>query len=284
MVGYSKCNFMRKILISIVLLWLYQGCSQQDNLVAPDKKLNEDLLDKIESIYSTSTRVNLKSGEATRYVTPDNINYIPSGESFSFTNIEDGNITITARGLEYSSQDGGSFSLSPLAESLGGGSVTAGETQLDINLTFCITAGESTDVEGLNPFGSDNLGAVLGYSIDMQMINSIENQEEFDFESIFKGMALFYVFADELDGRFPIVDPFSNEEPGNNQGFAVVFDIMEEKFYLSSSGNIQIAGGTMSFTGKFIELDFEFEDFSELEPEDDMSYSIVSGSGVLNCN
>ncbi|MBI1266588.1 MAG: hypothetical protein GC193_04055 [Cryomorphaceae bacterium] len=171
-----------------------------------------------------------------------------------------------------------------------GGTVVAGETALDVNYTFCFSASDEALGLDLFDFGGDSfdgVSIVLGIAGDFEALAEGEVDEDATFEDFFQGFAMYIVYDNEASGSYEILnwledlDEDSDELAGH--GFAYVIDFVNFSIYLSASGDLDVSGGQISFSGEYLgllDLFLEFTDEEEGEPE----FSVVSGFGTMGCN
>ncbi len=170
-----------------------------------------------------------------------------------------------------------------------GGTVVAGNSELDINYTFCFSASE--EALGLDLFdigGEDFTGisGVVGFAGDFEALQTGEFTEDDDILDFFQGIAYYVVYDNEASGNYPILNWFDDldESPDNLQGngFAWVFAFSEPAgIYFSQSGDLNVSGGSIDFEGTYFGL--EISDF-DLEEFEDFEFVEVEGFGTMGCN
>ena len=211
--------------------------------------------------------------------------------SFSFT-------TAPASGISFASSNGGQWvwtedgGMVVLTEpqaglGAGGGTVSAGNTTLDINLAVCFAVGD--DALGGGLFGPDmgEVAGVIGISGDF---DALQNGDFSDGESdpfqYFHGFAYYFVYADNLSNTsydvLNWIDDLNNDDL-DNFSFAFIISFQNDGgIYLSKDGAITVNDGTMEFNnGHYYAV--EGVGFFDDDEDSDASYSVVSGYGAMGC-
>jgi len=175
----------------------------------------------------------------------------------------------------------------------GGGTVVAGSTALNIDLTVCLSIEEIASGDGYGDlfdsgFGFTDYGAVFGIAGDFEgLANADWDAEDFDPFQYFQGYAAYYVLANELSGNhevFDWLDASSNDgNDYNDMASSFVMDFSNFSLYFATSGSINVSGGSMTFNGEYIAIEDLFLDFLS-EGEEDPQVSVVSGYGTMGCN
>lgn len=170
-----------------------------------------------------------------------------------------------------------------------GGTVVAGETALDVNYTFCFSASDEAlglDLFDLGGDSFDGVSVVLGIAGDFEALADGEVDEDASFEDFFQGFAMYIVYDNEASGSYEILNWLEDLEEDPDQleghGFAYVLDFTNLSIYLSASGDLDVSGGQISFSGEYLGLLDLFLDFTEDEGEPE--FAIVSGFGTMGCN
>ena len=178
----------------------------------------------------------------------------------------------------------------------GGGTVVAGSTILNMDLTICLSLEEVAEGDGMfDLFDSDTTfsqyAAVIGIAGDFEALESSdENNSDFDPFEFLEGYAAFNVIADDVSGSHEVFNWMDAEnadtEDFDDMAYAVVFDFQNFSLYFSNSGTVTTSGGTMEFSGTFIGFTDLLEDlFSENSSEDfGNDAEEVSGYGSMGCN
>lgn len=211
--------------------------------------------------------------------------------SFSFS-------TMPASGINFASSNGGQWvwteegGIVVITEPQaglggGGGTVSAGNTTLDINLAVCFALGDEAIGGGL--FGPDmgDVAGVIGISGDFEALQSGDFSDGEDPFQYFHGFAYYYVYADQLsDTSYDVLNWIDDlgqpEEDLQDFSFAFIISFQNEGgIYLSKDGAITVNGGSMEFSGNYYAVEgVGFFDDSE---DQDASYSTVSGYGAMGC-
>ncbi len=178
----------------------------------------------------------------------------------------------------------------------GGGTVVAGETILNMDITICLSLQEVAEGDGMfDLFDSDTTfteyAAVIGIAGDFEALESAdENSSDFDPFGFLEGYAAFNVIADDVSGSHEVFNWLDAEnadaEDFDDLAYAVVFDFQNFSLYFSNTGTVTTSGGTMEFSGTFIGFTDLLEDlFSENSSEDfGGDAEEVSGYGSMGCN
>jgi hypothetical protein len=170
-----------------------------------------------------------------------------------------------------------------------GGTVVAGSSALDINYTFCFAADESALGFDLFDTGAElsGISGVVGIAGDFEALLNEEVDSTANFNDFFQGFAAYFVYADEAQGSYPILNWFddldSSADDLADKGFSYVFDFSQGAFYLSESGNMNVSGGSMSFNGEYLGIEGLFDALFE-ESEEEPQFTTVSGFGTMGCN
>jgi hypothetical protein len=171
-----------------------------------------------------------------------------------------------------------------------GGTVVAGSTALDINYSFCFSA--SDEALGLDLFdtgaGIEGISGVIGIAGDFEALMNDEVGEDADFTDFFQGFAAYFVYADEAQGSYEILNWLTDlEEEADvlaDKGFSYVFGFEDGSFYLSSGGTMTVSGGSMSFNGEYWGIIGLFDElFGDDSDLDDAEVEDVSGFGQMGC-
>jgi hypothetical protein len=166
-----------------------------------------------------------------------------------------------------------------------GGTVVAGNTTLNINYAFCFSASQEALGLDLFDFGGDFTGvsAVFGIAGNFSALES-GNFDEVELDDLFQGMAMYIVYSNEAQGSYQILNWLDSiEEESNslsNKGFSWVIDFVDFNMYLSNSGDLNVSGGEMDFTGDYLGF---LELFEDIEDEGDLNFAIVPGFGAMGC-
>lgn len=203
----------------------------------------------------------------------------PTGATYTNTGTG-GTFTVASSSFEQNSAAGG-----------GSGTIQVGNSSLPVNYTFCFSAGEEFFGGDLFLNGNedvDGISGVIGVSGDFEAMQNADPNDNVDFEEIFKGMGMYIVYAKQASGSYKILNWIDlmensddNEEPTaddlKNKGFAFFIDFVNKKIYFSYNGDLNVSGGNMTFTGKYLEV-------IGSEDDNDMTVRIVDGLGTMGCN
>jgi len=173
------------------------------------------------------------------------------------------------------------------SNSSSGGTVVAGSSSLDMNYTFCFSSDDAA--YGLNLYDLDStnfsgLSIVIGVSGDFDALANADSTD--DLFSFFHGLAFYVVYDSPADGDYEVVnwlDGLTGLNINSKKAFAYIFDFKDGKLYLSASGNINVTGGDMNYTGKYLEIGGFFEEDGNFD-WNDLTYNIVDGFGTMGCN
>lgn len=177
----------------------------------------------------------------------------------------------------------------------GGGTVVAGSTALNMDLTVCLTFEEVANGDGYGDlfdtgFGFSEYGAVFGIAGDFEGLAEADwDSEDFDPFEFFEGYASYYVITDgELSGSHEVFDWFDASEDGDedysDMASSFVMDFQNFNLYFATSGTVSVSGGTMTFNGEYLALEDLFLDFLDEGDDSDPEFNIVSGYGSMGCN
>ena len=290
---------LNKITIAVLLVaGLFVSCSKESEDVGPSSTKSSTqtnkttVADKATSIIKTFGNLQVSKANQ-RFTTPNGVTYIEDGEEFNFSSAEAGVSIASSDGITFVPGDNGGYVYAnPTGGSFGsgGGTVVAGNTLLNIDFAICLAVND--DDAGYNPFGGFfdfEVGSIIGYAGNFESILNGEidpDDEEVDPSDYFHGFAGYFVFAEELDGTFNVIDFLEeadeDEEELEGLAFSWVFDLQKGKIYISSGGNMTVKGGGMTFNGDYVELAALFSDF-------DLDGGLfnpkpVSGFGTMTCN
>lgn len=176
----------------------------------------------------------------------------------------------------------------------GGGTVVAGNTALNMDLTVCLSVEEVAAGDGYGDlfdtgFGFSEYGAVFGIAGDFEALAEANwDSEDFDPFEFFHGYAAYYVITDgDLEGSHEVFDWLDTSDDGsddyNDMASSFVMDFSNFSLYFATSGNVNVSGGSMTFNGEYIAIEDLFLDFLG-EGEEDPEVSVVSGFGTMGCN
>jgi hypothetical protein len=269
--------FKNRLLMATLAAFLavnFMAC-QRDKLPAPPKESPQAA--KIKRLFKNMPKLVItdpKTGKQLR---------IADG-GFSFANPPSTNFSDPNTGVVWTnSETGGTLYVTGNAfgNNSGGGSVGAGSYTYPINYAFCFQA--DNDFWGTDLFEGwgrnfDGVSGVIGISGDLSPEN-LEGGE--DIEDILNGFAYYLVYDSRAQGNYRIINWFDElEDPDDleGQGFAMIIDFKNEKLFFSKSGQLNVSGGNMTFTGTYLQIDA-----SMFEDDDDPTFREVSGFGTMGC-
>lgn len=252
----------------------YVSSSEKDLAVIKEAKQFADKIKKIK-IVDDKGRVkgiyNKKTG---------GFSFADGGEGFNFS---------SSSGVQWvETAEGGTLYISAgsFGGNAGGGTVQAGTSTLDIGYTFCLSASDSS----MNLFGPSFTGVsmVLGIAGDFE---AILNGDTTSAETLFTGMAMYIVYADEAAGNYDVVNWIDNIDSTNsnaddftNKGFAYVMDFTKPALYFSKEGELNVSGGSIGFSGKYLALLVEEDNEDPFDLSGNVEVEEVDGIGVMGCN
>lgn len=169
-----------------------------------------------------------------------------------------------------------------------GGTVVAGNTILDITYTFCVSV--SSEALGLDLFFEeeefDGFSIVMGIAGDFEALQEGELDEDADFTDFFQGIAWYYIYDNEAQGNYTVLDWFEDldDDPDtfSDNGFACAIGMENFDVYFSTSGSINVSGGDMTFTGEYFGLLNLYNSFFD-DDYDSIDAAIVDGYGTMGC-
>jgi hypothetical protein len=218
-------------------------------------------------------RVNLTESNGFSFSNPPSetgYNYTESTGTYTFvaSSSTNGTVAMAASGF------GGNAS---------GGKVSAGNYSYDMAYTFCLTADD--EGLGLGLFDDDFTGVsmVVGVSGDFNKIADGMDSDSEDFENLFPAIAFYVVYAEKASGSYKVLnwlnDQDLDEAALKNKGFAAIIDFGNGKVFFSKSGELNVSGGSISFSGTYLEVTADFG-----ANYDDLNSKEVSGVGAMGCN
>jgi hypothetical protein len=219
------------------------------------------------------------------------------------TGVRDGGWDFTdPGGINYSSNNGITYSeatttfyISPSSFGQNGGSlggtVVAGGTSLDINYAFCFVADNGDQAVGGDLFSATNastngLSGVIGVSGDFDLLQNSDTST--DFSDIFHGIAFYFVYDGTPSGNYDVINwtdvDWNDTTSFDNKCFAFIFDFVNGRLFLSSSGHINVSGGSMTYNGEYLEVSGFLNDEGEYDLTGELEYHVVPGFGTMGCN
>ena len=169
-----------------------------------------------------------------------------------------------------------------------GGTVVAGNTALDIAYSFCFSVNE--EALGLDLFSVDadfdGISGVIGIAGDFEALANGEIDEDADITDFFQGYAMYFVYDDEANGTYDILNWL--EDVGSDgldgDGFSFVFDFQNFDIYFSNDGTLDVSASSMMFDGTYLGFINFFESFFDEDGDlEDADIQEVSGYGEMGC-
>lgn len=213
-------------------------------------------------------------------------------KSFSFAEPNSGWNFSNDDDLLFVENDGGGGVLFVGSSSLGGntgGTLIMGDQVLDITYTFCVSV--ASEALGLDVFTDgendlDGFSILMGIAGDFDALENGDIDEDSDFLDFFQGIAYYYVYDNEAQGDYEVVDWFENFDTDydgfGDKGFAMALAFENFDVYFSVDGNINVSGGEMTFTGSYFGLLNLVESFFD-DDYDSIDAEIVDGYGTMGC-
>jgi len=278
----------KKLLIAIIAISAISACKKQDPVAGLyGKPIDMDAYKKkAVDMVSNMPEMKVYDHVNDREITVDFFT-----KSFSFSTPNSGWNYSDDEDLTYvpNSQGGGVLYVGP--GSLGantGGTVVAGNTILDITYTFCVSV--SSEALGLDLFFEeeefDGFSIVMGIAGDFEALQEGELDEDSDFTDFFQGIAWYYVYDNEAQGNYTVLDWFEDldDDPDtfSDNGFACAIGMENFDVYFSTSGSIDVSGGQMNFNGEYFGLINLFDSFFGGD-YDSIEAEVVYGYGTMGC-
>jgi outer membrane murein-binding lipoprotein Lpp len=285
---------------------LFAGCSKEsvvssvggnpENLNSKKVTLTSDQAREVREMYGRVPKLRFWDDTHQRFIElkqgSRDLNFVDPDDGFTFDD-PDGN-----GAMLYTDADGDYLVVSTgigVAGQGGGGTVIAGSTALNIDVTVCLSAEAVAAGDGYGDiFGGDtgwtNFSAVFGIAGDFEgLANADTGSEDFDPFEYFHGFAVYYVFSDDLNGSYEVFDWMDEEGSGEDlEDFAssFVMDFTNFNLYFATDGEIGFSGGMMTFNGSYLEIVDLFESFLEEDGfgDDEPEVNEVEGYGTMGCN
>ena len=287
-------NIFYKPVIALFIgaMLLISSCSKKEGMHGSDpatsgtNQMNASMESKIRTIVANIPHVKEQNSSSMRKGVADKIQ-----SGWDFSSPDHGMGYSTTSGFLYSS----SLNTLVLSGGTGGGSaggtVVAGASSMDMNYTFCYSSGDQ--ILGLNVFGtgapSTGVSAIIGVSGDFSKLAS--NSSTTDLLNAFNGMAFYIVYDGTASGSYDVVDwtdpsvHLDSIQDLNKKAFAFVMDFKNGRLFLSSSGQINVSGGSMSFNGQYFQVTGFLNSNGDFNLNGgNLTYSIVPGFGAMMCN
>lgn len=313
MISVKKSIKLTTAGLAVVALLFSTGCSKEESSNGPsenqdakqitDARMQSDIKKFAEKIPAISWY----NSTMDKIITID-----PKSEKkgFDFSSPNSGWGFSSTSGTQWTGNDGngGVLFLGPSSvgssTGAGGGSgtVVAGNSSLNINLTVCFSGGDENEEDdgsgtliGIGGFGGPNIdgvSGVIGISGDFEAMMNEEFNEDSDPFEFFHGLAFYVVYDDQASGDYDILNWFDNltEEPDalDGDGFAWVYSFSEDAWgiYFSQEGTLNVSGGTIGFSGTYFGLMIDLDDIQDPDGDIfDMSYNEnQTGFGTMGCN
>jgi hypothetical protein len=279
-ISYLKFSKLALSMGVLAFSFLFTSCDKEDSSIGTSEEVPTSTLTKLAKSLPKVQIVD-KSNQKS-FVSNDGITFIDNGDGFSFAN-SNGPTFSTSSCVSFSEGPSGAvILLDPGAGSLGGGgTVIAGKTSMNIDLAVCFGADEEAFDMGFD-FGFDGVSAVIGISGDFEALAENDDPSEEELQDAFHGFAGYYVFDDNANGTYKVLDldGIEDEEEPTGISFAFVIDIKNGYYYISKSGKLTVNGGSISFNGEYYALKFNF--YGDDEIGDD--WKSVSGFGQMGCD
>ena len=250
------------------------SCEKEDSSAASPSS-SSNAAKAAQAAYDAAPEINIVGNG--KFSTPNGVTYSNAGE-FSFANTSGIEVAASSNINFTEGPNGPVISIAPSGGAGGGGgTVQAGKTNLSIDYAYCLSADDESlgfDADFME-LGFDGISFVFGIDGDFDT--------EADPEEAFNGMAIYYVFDDSPNGSYDVF-PFSevgeNDDPDDfgGQALAFVWDFENGRIFISSSGSLNVSGGSITFTGTYFQFDFDL--FGE---DDDAAFSEVTGLGTMGC-
>lgn len=286
---------LRKVLtvLPIVAIIALAGCSKQEStsasgvtngVISNKSDLSTRQQRKVEQLVSNMPDIGVLSEDrSTLY------RFNLNTREFSFGAPNDGwNFSTNDGPVFIPAEEGGGILIIP-AFSFGGntgGTVVAGSSALDINYTFCFSASDEALGLDLFDYGGtfDGISMVLGIAGDFDALIEGDVDEDSDFTDFFQGYAFYFVYDNEAQGTYSILNWFDDLEEDlddlEGHGFSYVIDFVNFNLYFSSEGTLNVSGGEMSFTGEY----FGILELLESLDDEDVDFDFVPGFGTMGCS
>lgn len=261
---------------------LYYSCSKENQGPAATAPVankpqiigqGKDLADKV-------SRIRIVSADGKR------IGSMTQSGGFSFSEPHDGFAFSSPTGVQYVSDPNGGYLYITAAAFTGGGGglVTAGNTQLDINFTLCLSADDSTG----GFFGPAFSGAsmIIGISGDLEAMMNAGDDSTTSIADFFHGIAIYAVFDSPASGDYDIMNFIEDQDTTafEGKGFALAIDFKDLAVYFSKEGTLNVDGGSIGFSGKYYAIKPEEGSDNPFDLGDDAEVQEVDGLGTMSCN
>lgn len=273
------------VLFSTVLIIGINSCSEGEDSPSPngqEESFEKDQLGKrAVEVLKALPEIRISQGPEGKNRNTD------KNDGFNFGDPPEGFDFSDPQGTAYATEDGIVIVTTPgFGSNTGGGVITAGSSSYDISQTFCLSSEEEDEMaSGISSIAGatdfEGVSLILGVSGDLDMA-SIDTTQLF---GGLEAIVLYVVFDSEAQGSYDVINFFDLEELGDEPegvAFAYIIDIENSRIYISSDGELNVSGGSISFSGEYLQLDFEDDAFFDdiIQPE---QLKFVSGAGTLGC-
>jgi len=265
------------------------------NVEVKKVKLNSDQSRDVQEMYAKMPKLRYWDDAHSRFIemNPEtrDLVFVDPDAGFNFDD-PDGN-----GAMVYTDGDGNYLVVSAgigVAGQGGGGIVVAGSSTLNMDVTVCLSADAVAEGDGYgNLFGGDtgwsNFSAVFGISGDFEGLADADTESsDFDPFEYLHGFAEYFVFSDDVNGSHEVFDWMEDDgtEDLDDLASSFVMDFSNFNLYFASGGSIDVSGGTMNFSGTYLEITDLFESFLEDDGlgDDEPEVNEVSGFGSMGCN
>jgi hypothetical protein len=267
-------------------LMLVTSCQKEDRTpgISKEDPVKENILKVVKNLPKIAADRNFRNGGNS--MQDGGWNFSEPGDGFNYSS--DG-------GVFTYSEESGLLVLSTSAlgsNQSSGGTVVAGETSMNINYAFCFASDNGEDALGGDLFGVTNastngVSGVIGVSGDFDELQNADSTTEFT--DIFHGLAFYFVYDGNPSGGYDVIDwldvDWNDSTSYDDMCFAFIFDFANGRLYLSSSGSINVSGGSMMYSGKYFEVSGFLDENGEYDLSgDNLTYREVDGFGTMGCN
>ncbi len=292
-----KNAFVGLVSVSVILI---SGCTKEKVSTSagageyrPVKKvsLNEQQSRDASDMYSRMPRLRYWDEHHNRFIEMNpgsrDLVFSDPDAGFSFSD-PDGN-----NAMVFSDVNGSYFVFSSgigVAGQGGGGTVIAGPSFLNMDVTVCFSAEEIAGGDGFGSLFGDNsgwsgFGAVFGISGDFEgLSNANTDDPDFNPFEYLNGFAEYFVFSDDLEGSHDVFDWMDGVDDTEDLASSFVMDFQSMDLYFANGGEINVDGGTMTFDGTYLRISDLFESFLNDDGVEDAQVEEVSGFGSMGCN
>lgn len=256
----SFSNTSGWLLCTIMVLCALAACESPEKNLAQDGEvlvISQSLIQQLPEIRFINSADG--AGRSSDYSEPEAFNFSDSPDGVAFSSSAD--VTFIE------SPEGDYFEVDVQSLRNGGGVISAGDQQYDIDVAFCFSADD--DVMNF----TDELGNSIGLSgiIGISGFNKVQNLEELEgAENMIDAVVYLIVLDENARGKYKVHDG-SYAERG--VALAAIWDVQNEITYSSSRGSLHVGSNTMTFEGYF----YKYYD-SALQQQTE-----VAGTGTLGC-